>query len=458
MQISGVLKEAGHHVYYCGTSIKRILHFIKKNSIDVVAYSVMTGDEREYLCLNRQIKRHFPYIFSVFGASHPTFSPNMVEEEGVDAICRGEGNLAFPELIEKLSKNADIRFLKNFWIKSDKKIYKNELRQLIENISVLPFPDYSGYFQFVPRLGENKKKIFISSLGCPFECTYCSSSSFNQMYKHKGPAYRNKTVDYLLEEIFYVKSRYPLNWVNFVDDVFGLSRDWLSEFSEKYSRKIGLPFSCIVRLELIEENYLKHLVECGCQSILVGIETGNESVRVNILNRKMTDKLIIDKIALIKKWRLKVLTFNIMGIPPGSIEDEWKTVHFNQKLRPSYAYASIFQPLPGTKLTGLVIKKEIAKMQSPLQLRNFHLKSCIELKDKKKIENLHKFFSLLVIYPFLEPIVRRLLIFPLTPLYEMVRRFYGAVGFLHIYPFKKIKYSIKDIIFVVKDLLKKRSI
>ncbi len=458
MQLAGALKERGHKVYYSGLVLKNILYLIRENPIDVIAYSVMAGDEPEYLSLNQEIKKHFSDIFSVFGGTYPTFSPDIIEGAAINAVCRGEGIVAFVELIEKLSKGEDIRFLKNFWVNDGKKIYKNDLRPLLENISDVSFPDYDGYFDFVPDVGKSKKKIFLSSLGCPFDCTYCLNSAFNEIYKNKGRIYRNKNVDSLLGELFYVKSKYPLNWVNFVDDVFGLSRDWLVEFSEKYPREIGLPFSSIVRLELVDEHYLKLLVKSGCQSILVGIEAGNELVRLDILNKNMTNAFIIEKVALIKKFGLNLMTFNIIGIPPGSLNSEWETVHFNQKLRPNYAYASIFQPLPGTRLADVILKKEITEMKSPLELRNFHVKSSINLKNKNEIVNLHKFFSIVVAYPFLEPLVRVLLFFPFTFIYEIIRRGYGAFGFLQVYPSKKVGYSLKDFILGINGLLMKRSI
>jgi hypothetical protein len=66
-----------------------------------VGYSVITGSQRYYLQLNRRIRQEVD-VFSVFGGPHPTFFPEMLEEEGVDGICIGEGEGAMVDLANAL--------------------------------------------------------------------------------------------------------------------------------------------------------------------------------------------------------------------------------------------------------------------------------------------------------------------------------------------------------------------
>ena len=76
----------------------------------------MTGEHVYHIDLNQMIRNHYDAL-SVFGGPHPTYSPEMIDKKNVDAICRGEGEIYFLELIEKLSKNENFYDTKNFWFK-----------------------------------------------------------------------------------------------------------------------------------------------------------------------------------------------------------------------------------------------------------------------------------------------------------------------------------------------------
>ena len=51
----------------------------------------------------------------------------MIEKEGVDMVCVGEGEYAFLELANALKNKKPIDKIKNLWIKKGRKIIKNLL-------------------------------------------------------------------------------------------------------------------------------------------------------------------------------------------------------------------------------------------------------------------------------------------------------------------------------------------
>ena len=84
---------------------------------DVVCYSMTTGMHMYYADVNRTVKKVLPNVFSVSGGPHPTFSPEFVENEGMDAVCRGEGEIAIVDLLDRMQNGQDINDCPNFWIK-----------------------------------------------------------------------------------------------------------------------------------------------------------------------------------------------------------------------------------------------------------------------------------------------------------------------------------------------------
>lgn len=104
MSLSAILKQKGHQVELLKTqnlNLKQIIEKVKELSPDIFAYSIMTGEHNYFLDLNQKLKKKFK-AFSIFGGPHPTFYPEMIYKNGVDAVCLGEGEGALLELVENL--------------------------------------------------------------------------------------------------------------------------------------------------------------------------------------------------------------------------------------------------------------------------------------------------------------------------------------------------------------------
>jgi radical SAM superfamily enzyme YgiQ (UPF0313 family) len=95
---------------------------------------------------------------------------------------RGEGELAFLELLEAMTKNPDIlKNVNNIWSEnSSEEINKTEIRPLIENLDNLPPIDFDIYNKYGYIIPYNLDMFpVITSRGCPFSSIYC----FNKAYK-----------------------------------------------------------------------------------------------------------------------------------------------------------------------------------------------------------------------------------------------------------------------------------
>ncbi|HSJ56574.1 MAG TPA: cobalamin-dependent protein, partial [Anaerolineae bacterium] len=111
MYLSSALKAAGHEVELAVAAHHDPVAVARDFRPDVAAYSVITGSQRYYLALNRRLKAELPGVFAAFGGPHPTFFPEMAGEEGVDGICRGEGEDAFVDLVNALAGGGPLAVL-----------------------------------------------------------------------------------------------------------------------------------------------------------------------------------------------------------------------------------------------------------------------------------------------------------------------------------------------------------
>ena len=122
--ISSLLKQAGHQVSLVVGTEEDPLATALRLRPDVVGYTVYTGVHLWYLEQNRRIRAQLPGVFSIFGGPHPTFFPEMIEQEGVDGLCIGEGEYATLDLMNALERNGDgVRLTRsdilNWWFKLD---------------------------------------------------------------------------------------------------------------------------------------------------------------------------------------------------------------------------------------------------------------------------------------------------------------------------------------------------
>jgi anaerobic magnesium-protoporphyrin IX monomethyl ester cyclase len=416
MSLSSALKAAGHQVELAVAAHQAPVAMAREFRPDVAAYSLITGSQRYYLGLNRQLKAEIPTLFSVFGGPHPTFFPEMVEEDGVDGICRGEGEEALVELVDTLAEGGPTAVLEldNWSFRHNGQIINNPVRPYIGDLDSLPFPDRALVYERDAIAARSKIKHFLAGRGCPYNCTYCFNHALGELYRGKGQRFRLRSVDNVLDEVLWVREHYPLEFVVFVDDTFVLSRAWLAEFTEKYPRRIGLPFFCNTRANLVTPEQVRQLKEAGCHCVSMGIETGNDRLRNDLLKRHMSREQILEAARLIREGGLHLTTTNMIGLPTSTLEDDWETLELNARVRPSYAHVFIFQPYPRTELGEFTREHdwmvgtfddigEVAWDHSVLRFDEAH---------KRALSVLQRFFAIAVEWPWLLPLVKRLTAVP----------------------------------------------
>ncbi len=427
MYLSAALKKAGHKTTLICFKKENLFKKLKEFKPEVIAYSLTTGSHKDYISINKKIKKYFK-VYSIFGGPHPTFYPEMIKEKGVDAICRGEGEEAFVEFINKLEKGQDITKVKNFWIKNNNKIFKNPIRNLIQDLDKILFPDRDVVYKKNKFFLDLKIKRFITSRGCPFKCTFCFNRHYNELYKNKGPIVRHRSVNNVLKEIKEVKRRYPLKVVKFIDDTFNLNKKWLKEFCEKYKKEINLPFVCNVRPDLVTPEIVKQLKKANCIVVYIGIESGNENIRKKILERNISNKQILTACKLLKKQGIKIVSQNMLGIPGDTLKDSFKTIFFNSKCKPDFPGFSIFQPYPKTILANYAIKNGFFDGNFDNVGASYLSYTVLNYKksEKRQLENLYKLSTMTAKFPFLYPLVKILIKFPKNKIYDFIYMvFYG---------------------------------
>ena len=412
--VAAALKRAGHDVSLClfGGNPRRAVERLAADPPDLMAYGMLSGEQNEYLAFHRLLSRRVP-IPAVWGGPHPTFFPEMIATEGLDALCIGEAEEAIVEFVERFSASgslpADVR---NFWVRNGAgEVIRNPVRPLNHELDRLPFPDRDLFLQAHPILKHHGIKHFIAHRGCPHKCTYCFNQHYHRIYNERPPSYRSREPERVCEEVNEVRAKTRLEMVAFVDDVFTLNPEWLTRFAEVYPRRVGLPYSCNFRLDNCSVEIADLLAASGCRLAYVGIESGDEQIR-RLFGRRMTDETIKTAMRLLSERGIRTITENMIGAPGETFAQARKTLAINMEVRPTLGNCSIFTPYPGLPLTRYAIQQGHFDGDFATLGSNYYHRSVLTFaspRERDRIVNLRCFFSLLSRHPRLWPWVRPLL-------------------------------------------------
>ncbi len=412
--LSAYLKQQGHVVDLYDTTRKKLPEIepelntkIAQFNPDLIAISTLSASFDLAIAIAEFIKKHHD-IKILFGGVHPTLVPEkVISYPCVDMVCMGEGELALSELLFKIENKENYFDTQNFYFKKGNAIIRNPVRPLIEDLDSLPFPDRSLFDDQCVLSDDGGVQLIniICGRGCPFDCYYCNNSFLNNLYKGKGKYVRMHSVIYVINEIkeilktYASKANRPLK-IYFHDDTFTLNKKWLKEFCDKYVEEIGLPFACLTRADTTSEEVFSLLKDAGCVDVSMGIETGNLWLRNNMLNRYQTDEQIITAYKTARKFGIKTISYNLIGIPHETKHTMMETIEINKKANPDIAKVSILQPYEGLQLYK-ISKEDGFLIENESLTSSQHSPSHLKFKELSKydLEKIHDLFTLYVKYP-----------------------------------------------------------
>lgn len=264
---------------------------------NVVAFSSMTGYAALVKELAARVRKINPGAYTMWGGIHPIIYPEDAIKAEVDAICTGEGELAFEEWYRHVHAGTDFLATRNFWFKDRKtgEITRNAFRPLMTpaELEALPHPKYggeeliwrpAGEFQQVTKgdyLANNGLAYpAIWSIGCPLHCTFCGNTVFianDPMYKR----IRHTSPSYIIEEVKKAKKVHPhLRTILFYDDSFlAIPMRELTEFATQWREEVGLPF-CVYGVipSYVQKEKIEILTWAGMNRVRMGIQSGSDRI------------------------------------------------------------------------------------------------------------------------------------------------------------------------------------
>jgi radical SAM superfamily enzyme YgiQ (UPF0313 family) len=185
--------------------------------------------------------------------------------------------------------------------------------------------DREIFFEQLPKV-HRRYQIFMTGFGCPFRCSFCNNHQLHRTLTRR-------TIDGCIKELYHLKQG-GMKYVLFDDDIFTLNPGWLVSFLRNYRCNINLPFTCFGHVNFLSKQIVSLLKESGCQTVWIGIQSGDEETRKTVLNRWETNGEILEAGKTIKEAGLKLMIDHIFGIPGDTYEKLLTSYEFYKTLKP----------------------------------------------------------------------------------------------------------------------------
>jgi anaerobic magnesium-protoporphyrin IX monomethyl ester cyclase len=270
------------------------------------------------------------------------------------------------ELVSQLGQDRSPSNIQNLWIKNAIGIEKNATRPFLERLDTLPLPDRQMWIEWT-RYPE-KRPVMLIARGCPFQCTYCCNHKLALLAEGVYTRFRSpQNIIYELEE--YLKEYPQTNEIYFENETIAVDLKYAMDLCssiEKYSKNIRIPtFSINLRITPNRDyqSLFQALQRANFKEVRIGLESGSEKVRQEILNRNYSNDNIINAVNTAKSYGIRVALYVMVGLPGETRADFQQTIDVLRKCQPNRILISIFYPYPGTELAYTCEKKNLMDLR-----------------------------------------------------------------------------------------------
>lgn len=300
-----------------------------------------------------EIKKRNPSIMVGMVGAKTAVDPHgsLGASEAIDFVCREEFDYTCRDVASGMPLK-DIAGLS--YRLADGSIEHNGPRAIIENMDELPFvaPVYQRDLKidnyFIGYLQHPYVSIY-TGRGCRSKCTFCLWPQ-----TVGGHRYRVRSVENVLEEVKWIKENMPeVKEIMFDDDTFTDFKPRAEEIARGLG-KLGVTWSCNAKAN-VPYSTLKIMKENGLRLLLVGYESGDDQILLNIKKGLRTD--IARRFSEdCRKLGIKVHGTFILGLPGETEETIEKTIEYAKEINPHTIQISLAAPYPGTRLYNQAVE------------------------------------------------------------------------------------------------------
>lgn len=299
-----------------------------KNS-DVAAFSAYVWNKNYNYALAKRFKERNPNGFIIFGGPEMPITKKDIFERYpfIDVVVKGEGEITFKNLLERLAENQSYKDIPGLLINEDLVAYDTGESQRIDTLEDIPSPYLTGVFDklIAETEGVEWNATLETNRGCPYACTFCDwgSLTYNKVKKFD--------LQRVFDELEWI-GKNKCGFVSITDANFGMFIDRDNAIADKLlevQAKYGYPYTFSVawaknqKAEVFDIVFKLIKSPKFNQGLTVSVQSMDLDVLENIKRKNLDQHKISEIFELCDKNNVPVYTEVILGLP-GETKQSWK--------------------------------------------------------------------------------------------------------------------------------------
>jgi radical SAM superfamily enzyme YgiQ (UPF0313 family) len=335
--VAAATRKAGHEVTYLDLMAQEdvqevIKEAMEERSPDIVGISVRNIDDQVMdnpAFLLDQVKdvvagcRSFsgaPLVLG--GAGYSMYPESALEYLGADMGIQGEGEVAFPTLLDKIQRSHDLSETPGLYLPGRGLQAK---RTFAKNLDGFPFPQ--DHLWSSSSMSEDAEFLlpFQTRRGCPMNCSYCSTSTI------EGEILRKRSPALVVEELARQAEK-GFDRFYFVDNTFNLPPSYATELCQQLAAaELDITWRCILYPCKVDEELVGLMVKAGCREVSLGFESCCEPV-LQGMNKRYNSQDVRRITQILGDHGIHRMGFLLLGGPGETKESVEKSLQFADSL------------------------------------------------------------------------------------------------------------------------------
>ena len=299
------------------------------------------------------------------GPGYSIFPEEVLQYLQADYGIRGEGEHAFPLLLDRLERGLSPSHVPG--LVSPREGERQEPRR-IRNLDGYPLPQPDRHLP-IPA-DENREEIwtpFQTRRGCPMCCSYCSTPFI------EGDFIRRQSVAAAVDNLkAYEAAGYKRFF--FVDNTFNLPPSYAESLCDAIIEAgLDIAWQAIIYPIRINPRLAEKMARAGCVGAAVGFESGSPGI-LRVLNKRFSPEDVRQAAGALADQGISRMGFLLLGGPGETRETVEESIEFADSLNPELMKVTPgIRVYPHTALADQAIARGLARSHRDLLHPTFYL-------------------------------------------------------------------------------------
>ena len=381
--VAGAAREAGHEVAFLDLlnepdAASAVRHAVAASQPEVIGISVRNVDDQNRETPRFLLEQVRPVVEAcrasssapvvLGGAGYSIFPEAALAYLGADLGVSGDGEAAFPALLECLESGGDPCLLPGIHAAGRP---PGSAARFADELDTFPAWDEA----LTPIANPSSPDLWVpiqTRRGCPNDCSYCSTAAI-QGRKIRARSPRQSV------ELVAALARGGCRRFYFVDNSFNTPESHAFEICRWMKRLApGVSWRCILYPHRVGDDLVRAMAGAGCVEVSLGFESGSERI-LREMNKRFTPEEVRGTSELLAARGIRRNGFLLLGGPGETRETVEESLAFAESLRLDFLKITVGMRIyAGTALARRAVEDGLVSAADDLLRPRFYLAQGLE--------------------------------------------------------------------------------